>query len=162
MVSNRKYDRLTWPLSNWGLKVLSCFCSVCLWKELWLISNELWSISNSIFYAINLQAEAAGVGKVRHKRLVNLIGCCAEGDERLLVAEYMPNDTLSKHLFHCMVIFFLSIVCTPVVCSTSWYPYIGNQWNIKLSIRLHQFSNVICELLGWAWWLSVHLLFVKI
>lgn len=52
-----------------------------------------------------LQAEAAGVGKVRHKRLVNLIGCCAEGDERLLVAEYMPNDTLSKHLFHCMVIF---------------------------------------------------------
>ncbi|RVW50018.1 putative serine/threonine-protein kinase BSK3 [Vitis vinifera] len=47
-------------------------------------------------------AEAAGVGKVRHKRLVNLIGCCAEGDERLLVAEYMPNDTLSKHLFHCI------------------------------------------------------------
>ena len=47
------------------------------------------------------QVEAAGVGKVRHKRLVNLIGCCAEGDERLLVAEYMPNDTLSKHLFHC-------------------------------------------------------------
>ncbi|XP_073025457.1 serine/threonine-protein kinase BSK2-like [Primulina eburnea] len=44
--------------------------------------------------------EAAEVGKVRHKRLVNLIGCCAEGDERLLVAEYMPNDTLSKRLFH--------------------------------------------------------------
>ncbi|KAM1024232.1 hypothetical protein ACFX13_038256 [Malus domestica] len=45
-------------------------------------------------------AEASGVGKLRHKRLVNLIGCSAEGDERLLVAEYMPNDTLSKHLFH--------------------------------------------------------------
>ncbi|XP_022924645.1 probable serine/threonine-protein kinase At4g35230 [Cucurbita moschata] len=44
--------------------------------------------------------EASGVGKLRFKRLVNLIGCCAEGDERLLVAEYMPNDTLSKHLFH--------------------------------------------------------------
>ncbi|KAF5202283.1 Kinase family protein [Thalictrum thalictroides] len=44
--------------------------------------------------------EAAGVGKLRHNRLVNLIGCCAEGDERLLVAEFMPNDTLSKHLFH--------------------------------------------------------------
>ncbi|XP_021908388.1 probable serine/threonine-protein kinase At4g35230 [Carica papaya] len=45
-------------------------------------------------------AEAAGVGKLRHQRLVNLIGCCAEGEERLLVAEYMSNDTLSKHLFH--------------------------------------------------------------
>ncbi|CAN6919926.1 unnamed protein product [Brassica oleracea var. botrytis] len=45
-------------------------------------------------------AEATGVGKLRFNRLVNLIGCCAEGNERLLVAEYMPNDTLSKHLFH--------------------------------------------------------------
>ncbi|KAG8084331.1 hypothetical protein GUJ93_ZPchr0010g10842 [Zizania palustris] len=54
----------------------------------------------TMHYCLLLQADAAGVGKVRHKRLVNLIGCCAEGDERLLVAEYMPNDTLSKHLFH--------------------------------------------------------------
>ena len=51
--------------------------------------------------------EATGVGKVRHQRLVNLIGCCAEGDERLLIAEYMPNDTLSKHLFHCMSFSFI-------------------------------------------------------
>lgn len=65
------------------------------------------------FMKFNLQAEAAGVGKVRHKRLVNLIGCCAEGDERLLVAEYMPNDTLSKHLFHCMITF--SHLCSSVI-----------------------------------------------
>ncbi|KAJ6829004.1 putative protein kinase superfamily protein [Iris pallida] len=44
--------------------------------------------------------EAWGVGKLRHRRLANLIGYCCDGDERLLVAEYMPNDTLSKHLFH--------------------------------------------------------------
>ncbi|XP_038693465.1 serine/threonine-protein kinase BSK1-like isoform X2 [Tripterygium wilfordii] len=44
--------------------------------------------------------EAWGVGKLRHKRLANLIGYCCDGDERLLVAEYMPNDSLAKHLFH--------------------------------------------------------------
>ncbi|KAG5542800.1 hypothetical protein RHGRI_015789 [Rhododendron griersonianum] len=44
--------------------------------------------------------EAWGVGKLRYKRLANLIGYCCDGDERLLVAEYMPNDTLAKHLFH--------------------------------------------------------------
>ncbi|KAM7514004.1 hypothetical protein LguiA_003587 [Lonicera macranthoides] len=44
--------------------------------------------------------EAMAVGKLRHKRLANLIGYCCDGDERLLVAEYMPNDTLAKHLFH--------------------------------------------------------------
>ncbi|KAF8092774.1 hypothetical protein N665_0401s0021 [Sinapis alba] len=45
-------------------------------------------------------AEAQAIGKMRHTRLVNLIGYCCDGDERLLVSEYMPNDTLTKHLFH--------------------------------------------------------------
>ncbi|CAH2065969.1 unnamed protein product [Thlaspi arvense] len=44
--------------------------------------------------------EAKAIGKMRHTRMVNLIGYCCDGDERLLVSEYMPNDTLTKHLFH--------------------------------------------------------------
>ncbi|TKV98360.1 hypothetical protein SEVIR_9G555900v4 [Setaria viridis] len=44
--------------------------------------------------------EAKGAGKLRHCRMANLIGYCCDGDERLLVAEFMPNDTLAKHLFH--------------------------------------------------------------
>lgn len=52
---------------------------------------------------VRVQEEASGVSKLRHKWLANLIGYCCDGDERLLVAEYMPNDTLAKHLFHCTV-----------------------------------------------------------
>ncbi|CAA0836336.1 Protein kinase protein with tetratricopeptide repeat domain [Striga hermonthica] len=44
--------------------------------------------------------EAKSVGNLRSERLANLIGCSFEGDERLLVAEFMPNETLAKHLFH--------------------------------------------------------------
>ncbi|KAG6666827.1 hypothetical protein I3843_01G055700 [Carya illinoinensis] len=44
--------------------------------------------------------EARSVGQLRNQRLANLLGCCCENDERLLVAEYMPNETLAKHLFH--------------------------------------------------------------
>lgn len=44
--------------------------------------------------------EARSVGTLRSERLANLIGCCCEGEERLLVAEFMPNETLAKHLFH--------------------------------------------------------------
>ncbi|EXB30487.1 putative serine/threonine-protein kinase [Morus notabilis] len=44
--------------------------------------------------------EAKTVGQLRSERLANLIGSCCDGDERLLVAEFMPNETLSKHLFH--------------------------------------------------------------
>lgn len=40
------------------------------------------------------------MGTLRSERLANLIGCCCEGDERLLVAEFMAHETLAKHLFH--------------------------------------------------------------
>lgn len=55
-----------------------------------------------------LQEEAKAVGQLRNQRLANLLGCCCEGDERLLVAEYMPNETLAKHLFHCKCPFHFS------------------------------------------------------
>lgn len=48
-----------------------------------------------------LKDEAKAVGNLRSERLSNLIGFCYEGEERLLVAEFMPNETLAKHLFHC-------------------------------------------------------------
>ncbi|AEE27329.1 putative serine/threonine-protein kinase BSK4 RLK-Pelle-RLCK-XII-1 family [Arabidopsis thaliana] len=44
--------------------------------------------------------EARLVGQLRSKRMANLLGYCCEGGERLLVAEFMPNETLAKHLFH--------------------------------------------------------------
>ncbi|TKY63385.1 serine/threonine-protein kinase [Spatholobus suberectus] len=44
--------------------------------------------------------EARQVGSLRSERLANLIGYCYEGEERLLVAEFMPHETLAKHLFH--------------------------------------------------------------
>lgn len=50
-----------------------------------------------------MQEEARAVGQLRNHRLANLLGCCYEGDERLLVAEFMPNETLAKHLFHCKI-----------------------------------------------------------
>ncbi|KAH7292632.1 hypothetical protein KP509_29G078500 [Ceratopteris richardii] len=45
-------------------------------------------------------AEASGVGQIRSKKVVNLIGCCFDGDIPFLVSEFMPNGTLAKHLFH--------------------------------------------------------------
>ncbi|XP_074273424.1 putative serine/threonine-protein kinase PBL21 isoform X2 [Silene latifolia] len=36
---------------------------------------------------------------LHHPNLVTLIGYCAEGDQRILVYEYMPKGSLSDHLF---------------------------------------------------------------
>ncbi|KAI3819073.1 hypothetical protein L1987_12895 [Smallanthus sonchifolius] len=43
--------------------------------------------------------EARAVGQLRNPRLANLLCCCCEGDERLLLVEFMPHETLAKHLF---------------------------------------------------------------
>ncbi|TKY47806.1 Receptor kinase TMK4 [Spatholobus suberectus] len=45
------------------------------------------------------QAEIAVLSKVRHRHLVALLGFCINGNERLLVYEYMPQGTLTQHLF---------------------------------------------------------------
>ncbi|MQM14640.1 hypothetical protein Taro_047575 [Colocasia esculenta] len=46
------------------------------------------------------KSEIAVLTKVRHRNLVSLLGYCLDGNERLLVYEYMPQGTLSRHLFH--------------------------------------------------------------
>ncbi|PSR86321.1 Receptor-like kinase [Actinidia chinensis var. chinensis] len=45
------------------------------------------------------QAEIAVLSRVRHRHLVALKGFCVDGNERLLVYEYMPQGTLGQHLF---------------------------------------------------------------
>ncbi|KAG0470045.1 hypothetical protein HPP92_016745 [Vanilla planifolia] len=47
------------------------------------------------------KSEIAVLKKVRHRNLVSLLGYCLDGNERLLVYEYMPQGTLSRHLFGC-------------------------------------------------------------
>ncbi|KAG6393298.1 hypothetical protein SASPL_147535 [Salvia splendens] len=105
LVAIKRFSKQSWPDARQFTKVDVHF-SKAFGSDL---HSCMYPCSAGISYNRDFQlvAEAAGVGKVRHKRLVNLIGCCAEGDERLLVAEFMPNDTLSKHLFHCTDILHL-------------------------------------------------------
>ncbi|KAH9563449.1 hypothetical protein CY35_05G126400 [Sphagnum magellanicum] len=55
---------------------------------------KVWSTKAEMEFAVEVEI----LGRVRHKNLLSLKGYCAEGQERLIVYDYMPKLSLLSHL----------------------------------------------------------------
>ncbi|KAL9249291.1 PTI1-like tyrosine-protein kinase-like protein [Drosera capensis] len=70
------------------------------WGQLWDGSQiavkrlKVWSDKAEMEFAVEVEI----LGRVRHKNLLSLRGYCVEGQERLIICDYMPNLSLLSHL----------------------------------------------------------------
>lgn len=121
------------------------------------LSLRLFSIFTLLIYLANhLQTEVNYLGRLRHPNLVKLVGYCFEGDNRLLVYEFMPKGSLENHLFRSMLHISMNMLEACIIFQIGYFysykTYIDVLWTL-IFIYTSVFSFLV---ISFTWSLGTH------
>uniref|UniRef100_A0A453EHP0 non-specific serine/threonine protein kinase n=1 Tax=Aegilops tauschii subsp. strangulata TaxID=200361 RepID=A0A453EHP0_AEGTS len=86
------------------------------------------------------QAEVEIISRVHHKHLVTLVGYCISEDKRLLVYEFVPNNTLEFHI-HGMASCYVSIMIVSSLSECSLILSVKVNYDIFCIFLFHIFYS---------------------
>ena len=80
-----------------------CIETLCLCLMEQTLQSIEWKRTDDLIGIETFKYEVSVLTKVHHRNLVVLLGYCIEGEEKLLVYQFMHERPLNKHLYHLFI-----------------------------------------------------------